>query len=196
MTDRSFSDVLAHRRSVRTYSAEPIPLDRLERLVHVAQDPTGDGDHRAAPSAHALYPLRLYVTAGRVRGLDVGMYSADPAGTGFEPVSSRDLRPLLRAAAFDDQPWIEDAAAIISLYADIEVANSHFHDQPPLGGRGERYVFIEAGAVAQNMLLQATAMNIATVLVAGFDDEETARIQDLALTPLMHICMGIPAAGT
>lgn len=195
MKYHTFSEILAHRRSVRDFTAEPIPVDKLERLIQVAQRPTGGGPCRAAPSAHSLYPLRLYLTAGRVSGLEVGMYAVDPVSAALALTSSKDLRPLLRSAAFDDQPWIEDAAAIISMYADMETANTHFFSQPPVGRRGERYVLIEAGAVAQNILLQATEMNIATVLVAGFDDDETARVQDLDCMPLMHICMGMAAAG-
>jgi SagB-type dehydrogenase family enzyme len=39
------------------------------------------------------------------------------------------------------------------------------------GARGERYVHIEAGHAAQNVLLQAAALELGAVMVGAFDDE-------------------------
>ncbi|WP_414710916.1 nitroreductase family protein [Pseudonocardia sp.] len=54
--------------------------------------------------------------------------------------------------------------------ADIDQANAHFAEQPPLGRRGERYVWLAAGHVSQNLYLAATERGLGASLVAGFDD--------------------------
>ena len=59
----------------------------------------------------------------------------------------------------------------------------------------ERYAWIEAGAAAQNIQLQATAEGLGSVLVAGFRDEATAAALALEtpIMPLIHLCFGWPA---
>jgi nitroreductase len=59
------------------------------------------------------------------------------------------------------------------------------------GTRAERYLLLEAGAVTENVCLQATALGLATVLVGSFDDAllSTALLlpdgeQPLGLMPL------------
>ena len=71
----------------------------------------------------------------------------------------------------------------------------HFSEQPPLGTRGLRYAYIEAGATSQNIHLQATAEGLGCVLVAGFKDEATADVLELEAptAPVLHMCFGWPA---
>lgn len=45
--------------------------------------------------------------------------------------------------------------------------------------RGERYVILEAGHAAQNLLLQATALDLGAVPVGAFDDSEIRRLLEL-----------------
>lgn len=187
-------DALAARRSCRTFTGDPLPLDTATRLLWAAQGVTGTEGHRTAPSAHALYPLCLRLVAGSVEGLDAGLYEAGP-GQAPELLQAGDLRPALQAAALEDQPWVGNAAAVLAFCADMDDVARHFADQPPRGERGARYAWIEAGAAAQNTLLQAAAESLGAVLVAGFDDAATAAALGLEapLTPLLYLCLGWPA---
>jgi nitroreductase len=58
--------------------------------------------------------------------------------------------------------------------------------------RAKRYVHIEVGHAAQNLLLQAEALNLATVPVGAFRDDEVARLLQLPddLEPLMLVPVG------
>ena len=47
------------------------------------------------------------------------------------------------------------------------------------GERGVRYAHMEAGHVAQNVYLQASALDVGTVLVGAFDDREVKRVLQL-----------------
>ena len=47
------------------------------------------------------------------------------------------------------------------------------------GQRAERYCFIEAGHVAQNILLQATSLALGGVPVGAFQDKDVARVLEL-----------------
>ncbi|MCK7613863.1 SagB/ThcOx family dehydrogenase [Roseibium sediminicola] len=195
MTDLSLKDALSRRRTVRQYSGKPISIAALEALLHAAQGITGDDGKRAAPSAHALCPLRLFVVAGEVDGLSPGHYAVGPETLDLEPQHGTDLRAALREAAIGDPEWITDAAALIVIAADIVGPSIHFANQPPYGGRGMRYVHMEAGAAVQNLQLQAVAEGLGTVLVGGFHDEAVAKVLglDAPLAPLILQCVGHPA---
>jgi nitroreductase len=57
---------------------------------------------------------------------------------------------------------------------------------------GERYNYIEVGAIAQNMQLQGVALNIGMVLVGGFNNEGVKTILKLPpeLEPSALLCFG------
>lgn len=193
MTDMPLSRAIAGRRSRRDFVPDrPIDRNVLERVLESLQGRTDDRDNRAAPSAHGLHPLRLLVTVARVDDLEPGLYSVDTDARTLERVHGRDLRAALRNAAVDDQSWMTDAACIVSICADLVTPSRDFADQRPFGTRGLRYVYIEAGAAAQNASLQAVAEDIGCVLVGGFDDEATASILNLQppIAPVLHLCFG------
>ncbi len=63
------------------------------------------------------------------------------------------------------------------------------------GARGERYVHIEVGHAGQNVYLQATALDLATVAIGAFDDEQVGRVLglDKEYKPLYIMPVGKPA---
>ncbi len=192
----TFADILSLRRSCRDYSNAAITRDDLEGVLWVAQGVTGSGGKRTVPSAHALYPTRMLVVAGNVEELEPGLYHGYDAPSGMlSPILIDDLRAELEAAALDDQPWIGKAAAIVIVTADFSAAREAFADQPPRGERGDRYVWIEAGSMAQNMYLQAANAGLGGVVVVGFDDVAVASSLRLSTPwePVLLFCLGVPA---
>lgn len=192
MQDVSLEDALARRRTRRDLADRPVALSAVERLLWAAQGRTDEAGNRTAPSAHGLHPLRLRLAAGAVEGLETGLYDVDRESLALRRLSDADVRPALATAAIGDQPWVANAACVLTLFADIDTVADHFADQPPAGERGIRYALIEAGAAAQNALLAAAAMDLGGVLVAGVDDEATrAALQlDAPFLPLLHLCVG------
>ena len=197
MNFETLHDALANRRTIREFTDRPVSLDIVKRLLWAAQGISDGGGRRTAPSAHALHPLRLYLTAGGIDGLATAFYSVDPGVWEFKPLIVHDIRGDLQEAAVDDQPWIGHAAGIVTICADMADAARHFADQPPYGTRGNRYAYLEAGAAAQNLHLQATAEGLGCVLVGGFHDEATASVMTLAppIQPIAHMCFGWPHIG-
>jgi nitroreductase len=61
--------------------------------------------------------------------------------------------------------------------------------------RAERYVTLEAGHVAQNVLLEATALGLSSVPVGAFDDDEVRGALGLFgdATPLYLVPVGFRA---
>lgn len=191
-TAQSVEQAISERRSCREYSDKPISLDKLSQLLWAAQGVTGGDGQKAAPSAGREYPLHVYVVAGAVSGLSVGLYRYDDRAHSLFAVSDDDLREALQGAALEEQPWVGRAAAIIVIAADFGAAREHFREQPPQGERGDRYVYIETGAAAENVHLQAIGLGIGVVIVGGFDDSKVKNTLDLPqrLEPTALLCIG------
>ena len=124
---------------------------------------TAPDGRRTAPSAGALYPLEIYIVAARVDGLAPGVYHYEPVGHRLVPTADGDRIEALAHAALD-QRWIGKAAAVLVIAA-VESRTARKY-----GGRATRYVHIEVGHAAQNVLLQATAFGLAAAPVGAFDD--------------------------
>jgi SagB-type dehydrogenase family enzyme len=149
-------------------------------------DPRG---YRTAPSAGALYPLEVRILTGPAPDLAAGIYHYRPDRHAMERLSAEDRREALSGAALN-QGSVKDAPAVLVLTAVYErVARKY-------GERGVRYVHMEAGHAAQNVLLQAVARKLGTVPVGAFHDADVAKtiLAGEEEKPLYLIPVGKPAA--
>lgn len=180
------------RRSIREYSDSPISLLSLSRLLWAAQGITGTESQRATPSAGGLYPLHIRVLARHVEGLESGLYDYRGDTPSLQHTASLPSSETVQAVGIGDQPWLADSAIVMGVAANFAVPGEHFGLQPPLGERGKRYVYMEAGALAQNVHLHATDLELGCVLVAGFDDDRAREVLHLSseLEPVALICVG------
>lgn len=161
----SLEQSMLQRRSIRSYANEPLTLQEVSQLLWAAQGITDPGGLRNAPSAGALYPLEVYVVAGNVRGLTTGVYRYLPDGHRLVKTMDGDQRAALAEAALG-QDSVQEAPAVFILTAVYERVTGKYSD------RGIRYVHMEAGHAAQNLCLQATAMELGTVTIGAFHDEQ------------------------
>lgn len=179
------------RRSAREYSKAPLSIDVLSQLLWSAQGVTDPDQKRATPSAGGLYPLHLQIVVRRVSELEPGIYEYMTGSHSLKLVGDRIPEQTMYELGIGDQPWLKEAAIVIGVTAKLGDAVQHFEYQPPQGERGARYVYMETGALAQNIHLQSTALGVGCVLVAGFDDsrvKEALRLPaDLEPTALLSI---------
>jgi SagB-type dehydrogenase family enzyme len=167
-SDISIEKALIERRSIRDYKGEPLGLSELSQLLWAAQGITASGFYRAAPSAGALYPIEVYVVAGRAEGLAEGIYRYNPMKHLLTLERDGDYRrELCKAALMQD--CIRYAPCSIVIAAVYERTTGKY------GERGVRYVHMEVGHVAENISLQAVSLNIGTVIIGAFSDDEVKR---------------------
>jgi nitroreductase len=121
-----------------------------------------------------------------------GLYGADQDGIGEVLLEDDRICQRLCEAALEDQPWVAEAAFVVAVCGDFKLATDVFAEQPPVGSRGARYVYLEAGAMMQNMQLSGVGLGLAGVPVAGFDDEQVAAALELpsGLSPVVLLCCG------
>ena len=160
----STEQALARRRSIRTFGKMPLSLEEMSQLLWAAQGQSHPAGFRTAPSAGAIYPLKLHIWVGEVRGLASGIYRYRPGSHELVRTADRDIGGDVARAAFR-QYWIAESQAIMALSAVVARTKAKY------GGRAERYVFMEAGHAAQNVYLQATALSLGTTIVGAFDDD-------------------------
>jgi SagB-type dehydrogenase family enzyme len=163
----TLAEAVAARRSHRTFRASPLTPGDLATLLHAGYGVTGTVDGttqelRTAPSGGALYPLELYAACHRIEGLDLALYHYDPLRHGLELV-----RPLGAPLGGELTPYGEvlaESAAVLAVTA------MFWRSRFKYGDRAYRFTLIEAGHVAQNVLLAASALRLAAAPVGGFYD--------------------------
>jgi SagB-type dehydrogenase family enzyme len=172
LDDSGLFDALARRRSVRAYGPEPLALGELGALLWAGAGITARRDgfaFRTAPSAGGLYPVEHYVVANDVEGLEQGLYHYEVLGRTLERLFAGDLRLSVARAALD-QRIAAEAQAVFVWTAVLERSRWKY------GERFVRYVLLDAGHIAQNVALAATALGLGTCQIAAFFDEEAAAI--------------------
>ena len=168
----SIEETILKRRSVREYKDEPLNLQEISQLLWAAQGITGAGGFRAAPSAGALYPLKVYVM-GQIEGLAIGMYQYGPYDHSLIKVGDKDLREELVKAAYG-QTWIGKAPVNIIFTGNYEIIAQKYGKE-----KASRYTHMEMGHAAQNVYLQAESLNLGTVAIGGFEIEKVKKILSL-----------------
>lgn len=185
----SLEETLFKRRSVREYANFPLTLENISQLLWSAQGITSEWGGRTAPSAGALYPLEVYLVAGNVEDLVPGIYKYSPGKHELIKVKDNDLREELAVAALG-QTCVSEGAI------DIVIGAVYDRTTRKYGDRGVRYVHMEAGHAAQNLYLQASALNLGMVTVGAFYDEQVKEVLDMPEneTPLYVIPVGNSSA--
>lgn len=183
-------ETLTQRRSVRDYTSDSLSLPEIAQLLWAAQGVTAADGRRTAPSAGATYPLEVYVAVQRAAGLAPGVYHYRP-GTGeadhdLELLRAGDPLPAL-ALACPQSCVRESAAAIIIASVTARTAGRYRE-------RAQRYVTLEAGHAAQNILLMAAALSLSATPVGAFDDGALQAVYDTEAEPLYVISVGRPLA--
>jgi SagB-type dehydrogenase family enzyme len=164
--------LLQQRRSVRAYQKLSLNLAEVGQLLWSAQGVSDAQGLRTAPSAGALYPLKLFVVVGDVNELSSGIYQYNSEEHSLLKTANGDVRKLLQKAA-NNQSCIADAAIIFVFTAIYQRTTWKY------GERGVRYVHMEVGHAGQNLFLQAEALHLGTVVVGAFDDDEVREVLNL-----------------
>jgi len=158
----TLEQALARRRSVRRYAPGNLTAREISQLCWAASGITEPKRRfRTAPSAGALYPLEIYLATAD------GLFRYEPQGHALRVHLKDDRRAALRAAALG-QGCIE-AAPLCFVIAAAEKRTAVKYGQ-----RAWRYCLLEAGHVAQNIHLQATAISLGSVPVGAFHDDDVA----------------------
>ena len=107
-----------------------------------------------------------------MENLAPGVYKYKPEGHKLAKVKDEDVREELARAALE-QAYVKEGAT------DIVIAAIYERTTKKYGNRGIRYVHMEAGHAAQNIYLQATALNLGMVVIGAFYDDQVKKIMSM-----------------
>lgn len=171
---------IAQRRSRRHYRDKKITVEQLSQILWASYGITSRENNvisknglRAAPSAGALYPLEIYVLAGKVEGIEPGTYKYIPQEHKIIRSIDQDIRAKLCVTALK-QKMISEAPVVLFYTAVYSRCTKKY------GNRGrDRYVCMDLGHSAENVYLQVEALHLGTCAVGAFNDDEVRKVLQL-----------------
>jgi SagB-type dehydrogenase family enzyme len=174
---------LKGRATARALTGPALTLAEASQLLWAAQGENRPGK-RVVPSAHAKYPLELYLVTSGSADLAPGLYHYLPAGHQLTRTADGTPQTLLGAVK-GMQAWIKEAPAVFVMAGDPSRIGE--------GAPALNLTYYEGGSAAQGLLLQASALGLGAGTAAGVDLEAVARTlklpkgtQILTLLPVGH----------
>lgn len=178
----TLEEAISRRRSQREFRDEPLTAEMLSQLLWAAAGITHHEGYRTAPSAGALYPLEVYLASAS------GLHHYEPREHRLTATLDRDPRRDIYRAALEQEALVEAPAVVViaAVYERTAVKYGR--------ARAERYVHMEVGHAAQNVLLQAVSLDLGAVPIGAFDDGRLQRALDLPAKerPLYLLAVGHP----
>jgi SagB-type dehydrogenase family enzyme len=168
----SFLDAVKKRKSVRSFLVEPLALGDLAFLLWAStgiQRTEHGYEFRTVPSAGALYPIETYVVVNRVEGLEKGLYHYNILAHSLEELNTGDYGEKIAHATLEQKMCAN--APIVLVWTAIFDRSKWKYAQ-----RAYRYVYLDAGHIAQNLALSATSIGLGSCQIGAFFDDEVNQI--------------------
>ncbi len=147
----SLEETLWQRKSTRAFSDKVLTTKQIGQLLWAAQGVNRTANqHRTAPSAGGTYPLEIYYIVAD------GVYHYLPDEHAAVQVQSGNVWNALSKEGLSTNSAY-DAPCVFVISAVIERTYSKYKEE------AERYVYLEGGHAAQNLLLQLIPLGLGGV---------------------------------
>ena len=183
----NFAEVLRRRKSVRSFSLQSLSKVDLAFLLWAStgiQRIEHGYEFRTTPSAGALYPIETYVVANNVEDLSEGIYHHNIKNHLLEEIKLGNFGSKLAHAALD-QEMCADASVVFIWTAVFERSKWKYQQ------RAYRYIYLDAGHVAQNLALASASVNCGSCQVGAFFDDEINSILNIDGLQESTICLSV-----
>jgi SagB-type dehydrogenase family enzyme len=168
-------EALKKRKSIRSFLPEPLSLADLSFLLWAATgvQRTEQGyEFRTVPSAGALYPVETYIVANNVEGVEKGLYHYNIQDHALEELETGSIGEKLARAALGQRMLADAPVALV--WTAVFARSKWKYAQ-----RAYRYVYLEAGHIAQSLALSATSIGLGSCQIGAFFDDEINQIVDV-----------------
>jgi SagB-type dehydrogenase family enzyme len=184
---------LKRRRSVRDFNAaKTMAIGAASTLLWATQgltDRYGQTFFRTAPSAGGLYPVETYLHVRAIENLDPGVYHFRPHKFDLELMKRGDASRYLAQAALGQTMFL--TAQLTFIWSAVIARAKWKYRQ-----RTYRYVYLDAGHIAENLYLAAEALGIGACAVGAFYDDQVNSLLGLDghdETVIYMAAVGLPA---
>ncbi len=197
--DKTLAETIISRVTPAKLEPQPVTLEQVSTLLYAGYGVTRTNKNtsflrpfRTVPSGGGLYPLEIYFTSKHIAETPSGLFHYNPMKHHLRLLQEGDLSPRIAEALV---PFQSHLAFDVSL---MVIITGHFGRSTfKYGARGYRFVFLEAGHMAQNINLAATALNLGCLNVGGFFDhdmDDFLNIDGLNQSTIYMIAIGKKAA--
>jgi SagB-type dehydrogenase family enzyme len=172
-----FHALMTERRTLRTYSREPLSLSQLSFLLWCSQGVTqhtpGARTLRTVPSAGACHAFETLLLVNNVADLTPGLYRFVATRHALTKAAvDAEAQENLRDS-FRNLHLVTLSAVVFLWVADVARMTWQF------GTRGWRYLLLDAGHICQNLHLAADVCGCGACSIGVFDDTDANAVLGL-----------------
>lgn len=166
-----YKNILTKRRSSADFIlGNNISLGKLSSILKCGYGlQEGEGErkeNRTVPSGGRRFPLEIYILLFKdIEGCRSGIYHYGVRNHVLEQIKLTSFSAE-SIAAISPIPWIKDTVGMICMTGFFERTVNKY------GSRGYRYILLEAGHAAQNMLLAGTENGVNLIPIGGVNENE------------------------
>jgi SagB-type dehydrogenase family enzyme len=164
----SLQAVVARRRTARTFCPGTLDLADLAALLSASAAVTLSTEQprlRATPSAGALFPLELFIYLPASEATLTRLLHFDPIDDQLAVLRAGEAADGL-GACFVEPGFVAQAAAIFVIAGVFERSTFKY------GERGYRFILLEAGHLAQSLIIAAGTLGLSAAPLGGFFDRD------------------------
>lgn len=158
---------------------DKISKDTLSYILKCGYGTQKDGSEhgRTVPSAGKRYPLELYTVAfHNVDDIPPGIYHYGITEHALEPILQTSFSKEHIRSFAPNHEWLIDMNGMMVITGVFGRTTEKY------GNRGYRYILLEAGHVAQNLLLAATERGTHMIPIGGVSEENIEKTVGLNAT--------------
>jgi SagB-type dehydrogenase family enzyme len=191
MSTKKIDEILRSRRSIRFFKKQPISLSSLGYLLWAStgiQRIEQNYEFRTAPSAGALYPIETYLVINNIDNLETGIYHYNIQDHALDTITQGNFRDQLCHAVLD-QKMVMEAAALFIWTSIFQRSKWKY------GQRAYRYIYLDAGHIAENLALSAVGIGLGTCQIGALYDDDVnvlLKIDGTSESVIYMSVVGIP----
>lgn len=179
--DSVLAKLQTRRSSCRNFSGEPLSIQEIGNVLDVGYSL----DRHSVPSAGNLYPMKIFaIMLDEQKDVSAGYYEYDNEKCCLVQFNNHpDAQRVFHA--FNDTEMPFGASVMLVIAADA------YRQPHKYSNRGYRFMAIEAGEIAQNIVLGAVESGLATCMLGSMMDDVIAdelQLQDCL--PFVAIALG------
>ncbi len=189
------SEVIKSRTSSRDFKGTALSFEKLSALLNYSCGVRGsmpaynrrDITLRNFPTPGGLQCTEFYLVVNKVKDIDQGLYHYSSIKNCLELIEQGNFRWRV-VNCCPQHEWLAEANAVIFIASDISRLAWKYGAY-----RSYRLAHLETGVASQNMHLVATALELGSCMVFGFDDERLDSL--LGLDGLQEFTVLLVAVG-
>lgn len=182
----SLKCALSGRQSCRSFDSKPISFEYLSAILWAANG-CNRPHKRTAPAAHGRYLNCVYALINHSDGYAKGLYLHKPNDNEAELINAGTFARDIAVAA-KRQMFLADAACLLIIAPQAQKIMEKYT------GQEWRFINIEAGHIAQNACLMASALELGSCCVGVFDAGKIQNILGLKEEPIYIVAIGHKSA--